>query len=81
MDENTKWLVGINQRFSVTEVGQDGSTRDVTGVARIFSLSLKARSAKEVVIKADVWLEASKIEDAYVGEVCRDGLPTIYLAD
>ena len=50
------------------------ATRVVTRVAQ---LSLIAGSAQEAMLKAEVWLKTSGIENAYVSEVCRDGLDEI----
>lgn len=77
MDENTKWLAVINQKYLASAVGQSGSIRNVTWATQVVQLSLRAGSAKEAVSKAVAWLGKSGIEDAYVSQVCRDGLDEI----
>lgn len=77
MDENTKWLVVINQRYPVTSFIEPSCPTLVTGVTQLVSLSLGAGSAIEAGTKAEEWLEKSGIKDAYVSQVCRDGLDEI----
>ena len=72
MDKNTKWLAAVYQDYRVLKDG--GLPLRATQVVQ---LSLRAASAQEAANKARVWLEASGIENAYVSEVCRDGIDEI----
>jgi hypothetical protein len=70
MNDETKWLAPVYQDYIVPRGGQTCSTQ-------VVQLSLRAASAQEAMDRANIWLRASGIEDAYVSQVCRDGLEEI----
>lgn len=78
MDENTKWLSGVYQKYLVVQVREDGSTnKSFYNITKIIQLSLKAGNASEAMLKAIAWLDESGIKDAHVGYVQRDGIDEI----
>lgn len=81
MDKDTKWLAVVNQKYSVNVISQLCSMKNVTCATQVVQLSLRAKSAQEAVVKAMDWIDASGIEDAYVGQVCRDDLDEIDIGE
>lgn len=75
--DNVKWIANIYQKYEVVEAGNPFKKADnLCGerATQIISFFVIAGSAQEAVNKANEWLKASKIEDAYVSDVYRDDI-------
>lgn len=73
MNENTIWRVSVNQKYIPgagpsllgleNSIGPEKSTQ-------VVDVIVKAKDAQEAVVKGDAYIEAMKIENAYVCGVC-----------
>lgn len=65
MNENTKWVATINQKYvATTAIGTQADSS-----VQIVVLHIRAISAEIAYKKAEDWLKASEIKDAAVGHI------------